>query len=332
MAGEKVYMMVNGKLVEETCTESPATCRRHGLYHSRRRQLRGVREEYVKKFFDTSLLPERERKAKTEFQPPHHKRIGLRFGGEYHNHHEEEAVKLAGKLSDDEKESILYYTGAGYIDVLNHIYGRPRRIIENSTSADGTWRVKKIGDEYSDEEWANIMQHHIDNMNKAIGLAGEQSEPEILYRVVQAHDEKGKFDRYANPAGENAVEDFVDNNFKEGETFYRKTVTSTSADPAAIVSFFVKPENRNSGNVVIVEYKSRRGARLSKDAGTSKMIHREYEVILPPYQKFKVAKVYKNVDYKVDTRERIYDRGVHPDKFGNITMKNVTVVQVEETD
>jgi hypothetical protein len=328
--GQKVYIVLNGKLVEETCTENPYTCKRHASYHRKRIQFGGMREEYVKKFFDTSDLPEKEHIAKTDFQPPNYKRIGLKFRGEYYNKHEEAAVKLAAKLTDEEKESILYYTGAGYIDILNHVYGRPRRVTARENHADGTEKILYVGEGMSDEEWEKEMETHIDNMNKAIGLAGEQQEPEILYRAILAHNEDGKFDRWANPAEEIAYDKFVENNFKIGETFYRKTITSTSADPAAAVSFFLKPEQRQNGQAVIIEYLTAKGARLSRDAGTSKMIHREHEVILPPYQKFKVVAVHKNVKYTVDARERFKDRGIHPDKFGNIVAPNVTVVQVIE--
>lgn len=330
--GQKVYIMLNGKLVEETCMENPYTCKRHASFHRKRREFGGMREEYVKKFFDTTELPEKEHKSKTSFQPPNYRRIGLKFMGEYYMKHEEEAIKLADKLSEDEKESILYYTGSGYLDVLNHIYGRPRRTISVEKLADGTEIKKLAGDGMSDEEWGTLMQTHIDNMNKAIGLAGEQEEPEILYRAVLAHNDKGKFDRWANPASEETYEEFVDSNFKIGETFYRKTITSTSADPAAAVSFFLKPEQRKNGQAVIIEYLTNKGARLSRDAGTSKMIHREHEVILPPYQKFKVVSVHKNVKYTVDARERFQDRGIRKDKFGNIVAPNVTIVQVVEVD
>lgn len=329
---QKVYMVVKGKLVEEICTESPYTCKRHGSYHLARRSLGNIREEYVKNFFDTTVLPERERESKTAFQPPRYRRIGLIWRGEYFQKHADEALKVAQKLNDEERESVLYYTGVGHVDVLNHVYGRPRRIVERGKLADGTEKIKHVGDEHPDEEWAKIMQKHVDNVNKIIGLAGEQRQPEILYRAVVAHNRKGKFDRYANPAGGEDVEDFINSNFKAGGTFYRKTITSTSADPAAAVSFFMNEENRKDGHGVIIEYLTRQGARLSREAGTSTTIHNEHEVILPPYQKFKVVSVYKNVKYTIDARERFKDRGIKVNRFGNIVAPNITIVQVEEVD
>ena len=330
--GQKVYIVLNGKLVEEICTENPYTCKRHASFHRKRREFSGMREEYVKKFFDTSMLQELERKSKTAFQPPNYKRIGLKFMGEYYMKHEEAAKKLADKLSEEEKESILYYTGSGYLDVLNHVYGRPRRVIYVEKIADGTEKRKIVGEDMTDEEWSEEMQKHVDNMNKAIGLAGEQEKPEILYRAILAHNNKGKFDRWANPAEEQDYTNFIDSNFKVGQTFCRKTITSTSADPAAAVSFFLKPEQRKNGQAIIIEYLTDKGARLSRDAGTSKMIHREHEVILPPYQKFKVVAVHKNVKYTVDARERFQDRGIRTDKFGNIVAPDITIVQVAEVD
>ena len=327
--GQKVYIMLNGKLVEETCLENPYTCKRHTDFHRKRRQFGGMREEYVKQFFDTSSLPEKEKKAKTGFQPPNHKRIALKFMGEYYMKHEEASMKLAEKLSDKEKESILYYTGAGYIDVLNHVYGLPRRIVSHGPANEPN--IVKVGAEYSDEEWSEIMEQHIYNVNKAIGLAGEQEE-ETLYRAVIAHNGKGKFHPHANPGDPEQYENFVDNNFTVGQTFYRKTITSTSADPAAAVSFFLNEEQRKNGQAVIIEYLTKQGARLSRKAGTSKMIHNEHEVILPPYQKFEVVAIHKNVKYTVDARERFQDRGIKKDKFGNIVAPNVTIVQVKEVD
>lgn len=332
MKGEKVYIVLKGKLVEETCTENPLTCQRHKGYHSERRRLGRIGEQYVKQYFDTTLLPEREKQAKTTHQPPHHKRIGIRRDGQYHENHEQQAQTLADKLTEEEKESINYYTGAGYKDILNHIYGYPRRIIERHATSDGTIITKKVEENLTDEQWGEKMEKHIHNMNKAIGLAGEQKQPEMLYRIITAHNEKGKYDQHVNPNSAENYDEFIDKNFTVGETFYRKTITSTTADPAAALSFFTKKEQQQNGQTIIIEYLTKQGARLSRKAGTSQMIHNEYEVILPPYQKYEIVAVHKNAKYTVDARERHWDRGLKTNKYGNITAPNITIVQVKETE
>jgi hypothetical protein len=334
MAGTKAYIMINGKLVEETCTESPATCTRHRAWHNAQRDLRGVREEYVKAFFDTSDLPEKEKAAKADFQEPNRKRIGLAFQGEAYTKHKELAQALADKLTDEEKESVLFYSNNGYKDIMNYIYGRPRRVISIQAFADGSQKENLAGgNDVTDEEWNAKMERHVQNVNKAIGLAGEQAEPEILYRAMVLNDDNYvQLERNQMHIDEEAMEEFIPKYFKVGEVFHRKAVTSTSSDPTSAVTFFLNHGSDRNGSGVIIEYKTRRGARLSKEAGTSRVIHEEFEVLLPPRQEFRVVAVHKNVKYSIDARKRFQDRGMKKDRFGKVVAPKVTLIQVEEID
>lgn len=326
--------MLNGKLVEETCTDSPSTCTRHRAWHNAQTNLRGVREEYVKSFFDTSELQGKESLAKSDFQDPTRKRIGLIFRGEADLNHRERADALSSKLTKEEIASIKFYTGNGYKDVMNHLYGRGRRVISIMHLADGT-TVNNMagGKDITDEQWEAQMEQHIENVNKAIGLAGELAEPEILYRAMVLHDENGQLGRDQYEAfDEDKMEEFITKNFKVGEVFHRKAVTSASADPAAAVTFFLNNGSKTNGTGVIIEYKTRRGARLSRDSGTSNVIHEEFEVLLPPRQEFRVVSITKKVKYSIDARKRFQDRGMKTDRFGKIVAPNITVIQVEEID
>lgn len=333
MAGTKAYIMINGKLVEETCTDSPYTCTRHRAWHNAQRDLRGVRDEYVKAFFDTSDLPEKEKAAKSDFQEPNRKRIGLAFMGEAYNEHKELAQKLADKITEEERKSVLFYTNHGYKDIMNYIYGRPRRVVSIQGFADGTQKENLAGgNDVSDEEWNAQLEKHIQNVNKVIGLAGEKAEPEILYRAMVLHDDSKQIRTGINPTDEEQMEEFIARNFKVGEVFHRKAVTSVSADPTAAVSFFLNNGSSANGSGVIIEYKTRSGARLSRDAGTSAVIHDEFEVLLPPRKEFRVVAIHKNVKYSIDARKRFQDRGMKKDRFGKVVAPKITLIQVEEID
>lgn len=329
---QKAYIIINGKLVEEWCSESPSTCSRHRAWHQARNQMRYVNEESFKDFFDTTALPEKEAKHKKDFQPPKSRRIGIIFHGEAYKKHKALAQELADKLTANEKESLLFYTNTGHQDIINHIYGKPRRIISTMLLQDGSQKHNFAGgNDLTDEQWSEVLQSHINNLNNVIAKAGAQPEPEILYRAITMHEANGLF-KHDDMSDEEFKEKFLSQNFKEGSEFYRKNITSVSADPAAVLSFFIKKEDKNDGSAVIIEYKTKKGARLSKEAGTTRMIHDEHEVLLPAYQKFRVVAVHKDIKYTVDARKRFFDRGMSADRFGKIVAPKVTLVQVEEVD
>jgi hypothetical protein len=329
---QKAYIIINGQLVEEWCSDSPLTCSRHRAWHQAKIKMRFVNDESVKDFFDTTSLPEKEATHKKDFQPPKSRRVGIIFNGDTYKKHKELAQELADKLTPQEKESLMFYTNTGHQDIINHIYGKPRRIISTTSFPDGTEKHNLAGgNELSDDEWSETLQNHINNVNSVIIKAGEQDEPEVLYRAITVHEANGLF-KNQDMSDEDFKEKFLSQNFSEGSEFYRKNITSVSSDPAAVLSFFLKKEAKSNGSAVIVEYKTKKGARLSKEAQTTRMIHDEYEVLLPAYQKFRVVAVYKDIKYTVDARKRFQDRGMSTDGFGKIVAPKVTLVQVEEID
>lgn len=330
MSGKKAYIMINGKLVEEVCTESnPYNCKRHAAYHRLQSSMRFASDETVKEIFDTTGYESKLEKAKTELMPHNYKRYSIGFNTEYYKEHKSLAEELSDKLTDDEKASVRYYTGSGYKDVMNHIYGRPRRITSRIGYPDGSFKETLVNAEMTDEEHNQYMEKIINDMNKAIGLSRELESPQVVYRAMVAHDSKQQI-RQELPDEE--MDNFIDNNFQVGDTFYRKAVTSTTADPAVAVSFFLNNGADKMGNGVIIEYLTKQGARISKESKTSSHIADEMEILLPPETKFKVVNIHKNVKYTIDARIKGIQRGINPNKYGKIIAPKITLIQVIEVD
>lgn len=330
MSGKKAYIIINGKLVEEICNESnPYNCKRHAAYHRLQRDMRFSSDDTVKEIFDTTGYPEKTQKAKTELMPPNYKRYSIGIRSEYYDQHIEMAEELASKLDEDEIASVRYYTGSGYKDVMNYIYGRPRRIVSRIGMPDGTFKEKLVNEELSDEEHNLYMEKVVSHMNKATGLSRELEEPQVVYRAMVAHDEKMQIRQGMT---EEAMDEFINKNFQVGDTFYRKAVTSTTADPAVAVSFFLNNGSDKMGNGVMIEYLTRKGARISKHAKTSSHIADEMEVLLPPETKFRVKAIHKDIKYTIDARINGYQRGIRPNKYGKIVAPKITLIQVEEID
>lgn len=330
MSGKKAYIIINGKVVEEICNESnPYNCKRHAAYHRLQASMRFSSEETIKEIFDTTGYDEKIKKAKTELMPPNYRRYSVGFNSEYYIQHKELAEELADKLTEDEKASVRYYTGSGYKDVMNYIYGRPRRIKSRIMYPDGSFKDNLVNEEMTDEEHNQYMEKIINDMNKAIGLSREVSEPQVVYRALVAHDENMQI---RSGLSEEDMDSFITKNFQIGDTFYRKAVTSTTADPAVAVSFFLKEGSDRIGNGVIIEYLTKQGARISKESKTSSHIADEMEILLPPEAKFKVVNIHKDVKYTIDARIKGIQRGINPNKYGKIIAPKITLIQVQEID
>ena len=330
MSGKKAYIIINGKLVEETCTESNSyDCKRHAAYHRLQGEFRFAGEDTIKEIFDTTEYPEKSHKAKTELMPPNYRRYSLGFGTDYYNQHKELAEQLASKLTEDEIASVRHYTGSGYKDVMNRIYGRPRRVISRALQPDGTFIENMVNPEMTDDEHNTYIDKVIEDMNKATGLSRELEEPQVIYRAMVAHDDSLQI---RNGIDSEAMDEFVNKNFQVGDTFYRKAVTSASADPAVAVSFFLNNGADKMGNGVIIEYLTKKGARISKHVKTSSHLADEMEVILPPETKFKVEAIHRNVKYTIDARVNAHQRGIKPNKYGKIVAPKITLIQVVEIE
>lgn len=330
MSGKKAYIIINGKLVEEVCTESnPYDCKRHAAYHRLQGSMRFASNDTVKEIFDTTGYEDKIVKAKTELMPANYKRYSIGLNTEYYNEHKDLAEELADKLTEEEKASVRYYTGSGYKDVMNYIYGRPRRVKSRVGYPDGTFVDNLVNPEMSDDEHNAYISKVIEDMNKATGLARELEQPQVVYRAMVAHDERMQI---RNQLDEETMDEFVNKNFQVGDTFYRKAVTSATADPAVAVSFFLTNGADKMGNGVIIEYLTKKGARLSKHSQTSSHIADEMEVILPPETKFKVEAIHRNIKYTIDARINGYQRGIKPNGYGKIVAPKITLIQVVEID
>lgn len=330
MSGKKAYIIINGKLVEETCTESnPYNCKRHAAYHRLQGSMKYAKDETVKQIFDTTGYEDSIAKAKTELIPHNYKRYSVGFNSFFYKEHKNLAEELASKLTEDEKASVRYYTGSGYKDVMNYIYGRPRRIIRRDINVDGTYKDIPVNRAMSDEEHNQYMEKIINHMNKAVGLSRELEQPQVVYRAMVVHDDTLQIRKEID---DEEKSQFIDKHFKVGDTFYRKAVTSTTTDPAVAVSFFLNNGADKMGNGVIIEYLTKQGARISKDSETSSHIADEMEVILPPEAKFKVVAIHKDIKYTIDARVRGIQRGINPDKYGKIVAPKVTLIQVIEAE
>lgn len=330
MSGKKAYIIINGKLVEEYCNESnPYNCKRHAAYHRLQGQMRFSGENTIKEIFDTTAYPDSSKKAKTELLPPNYRRYSLGFGTEFYKQHIELAEQLASKLTEDEIASVRHYTGSGYKDVMNRIYGRPRRVISRVGMPDGTFKDNFVNPDMTDEEHNSYIDKIIEDMNKATGLAKELEEPQVVYRAMVAHDASLQIRQGLD---NESMDEFVNKNFQIGDTFYRKAVTSASADPAVAVSFFLTNGADKTGNGVIIEYLTKKGARISKHAKTSSHIADEMEVLLPPETKFKVTAIHRNIKYTIDARINGHQRGLKPNKYGKIVAPKITLIQVIEVE
>ena len=330
MSGKKAYIILNGKLVEEICTESnPYNCKRHAAYHRLDSSMRFASHETVKEIFDTTGYEDKLEKAKTELMPPNYKRYSIGFNTEYYKEHKTLAEELAEKLTEDEKASVRYYTGSGYKDVMNYIYGRPRRATSRIGYPDGTFKENIVNENMTDEEHNQYMEKIINDMNKAIGLSRELESPQIVYRAMVAHDDKMQIRQQIESE---EMDSFIDSNFQVGDTFYRKAVTSATTDPAVAVSFFLTNGADKMGNGVIIEYLTKQGARISKESGTSSHIADEMEVLLPPETKFKVVNIHRDIKYTIDARIKGIQRGINPNKYGKIVAPKITLIQVVEIE
>lgn len=330
MSGKKAYIIINGKLVEEICTESNSyNCKRHAAYHRLQGSMRFSNEETIKEIFDTTGYEEKIKKAKTELMPHNYRRYSVGIRSEYYTEHKELAEELANKLTEDEIDSVRYYTGSGYKDVMNYIYGRPRRITSRVGYPDGTFKDNLVNPDMSDEEHNKYIEKVINDMNKAIGLSRELAEPQVVYRAMVAHNDVRQI---REGLSSEEMDEFITKNFQIGDTFYRKAVTSTTADPAVAVSFFLNEGSDRKGNGIIIEYLTKQGARLSKESKTSSHIADEMEIILPPETKFRVVNIQKDIKYTIDARINGLQRGVRPNKYGKIVAPKVTLIQVEEVE
>lgn len=330
MSGKKAYIIINGKLVEEICTETSSyNCKRHAAYHRLQSEMRFSSEDVVKEIFDTTAYPQSINKSKKELMPHNYRRHSIGFNTEYYNQHLELAEDLASKLSEDEIASIRYYTGSGYKDVMNYIYGRPRRIVSRVGMPDGTFKDNLVNADMTDEEHDAYMEKVVQHVNKATGLCKELEEPQVVYRAMVAHNDTMQIREQMQ---DEHMDEFVNKNFQIGETFYRKAVTSASSDPAVAVSFFLNEGATSKGNGIIIEYLTTKGARLSKHAKTSSHLADEMEVLLPPETKFKVKAIHRNIKYTIDARINGLQRGIRPNKYGKIVAPKITLIQVEEVD
>jgi hypothetical protein len=173
------------------------------------------------------------------------------------------------------------------------------------------------------------MKKVVDDLNKVTGLARELETPQIVYRAMVVHDDEKQI---RSAIDEEEVKKFIDKNFKVGDVFYRKAITSTSEDPAVSTEFFLTNGNKSSGSGVIIEYKTRKGARISRNHGTGGTIASELEVLIPAETKFRVVSINHNVKYTIDARENGLQRGITPNRWGKIVSPKITLIQVEDID
>lgn len=316
-------------MVEEICMEYPYQCKRHVAWHRLQSSLKFQSTETQKEIFDTTAYPDNVERAKTTFMPANYRRYTIAFNSDYWKQHEELGHDLASKLTDDEKQSLKFYTGHGYKDVMNFIYGRPRRVHHGFTDAEGNHHEVLVQKELDDEQYNAFMEKVVNDVNKATGLSRELEEPQILYRAMVVHDDvKQKRERME----EEEVDAFINKNFKVGDTFHRKAVTSTTEDPAVAVNFFLPEGAAHKGNGVIIEYKTKKGARIGRDFGTGGTIANEMEVLLPAETDFKVVAIHRDIKYTIDARRNGLQRGISPNKWGKIIAPKVTLIQVEEIE
>lgn len=302
------------------CYSGP-TCKKHG----------GVQKnisspkDLSNKLDELAPLSDAER-----FQPIHHRRIAVNLHEERYKEHMADAQAFSDLLTDEEREAVKKYTSHWYKDVIAYTYGldRPHGYMMTYPGKEPVLMYGR-GRSQDDNEWREEVENIVHHMGTALKKWDKISEPRVIYRAAVVHGEENHY-QLRTAITEEQLDGFIDKNFPINKPFYRNTVTSTTLDPVIAVHEFLPEGTSHNGSGIVMEYYTRKGIPVSKQAGTSAAMKEELEILIPPKTEYKVAAVHKNVPFTINAENHRYVWGVHPDKYGRIKARKVTVVQVVE--
>lgn len=265
-----------------------------------------------------------------KFQPIHHRRIAVSFQEDRYKQHMEDAQAFSDLLTDEEREAVKKYTSFWYEDVVAYTYGLPRPHGYMMTYPGKEPQLMYgRGRTNDDNEWREQVSTIVKHMEAATKKWNKLSEPRVIYRGAVVHGEENNY-QLRTSITEEQLDSFIEKNFAVDRTFYRKTMTSTTLDPVIAVHEFLPDGTSHNGSGIIMEYHTRKGIPVSKAAGTSAAMKEELEILLPPKTEYKVVAVHKNVPFTVNAENFRHVWGIHPDKYGRVMARKVTVVQVVE--
>lgn len=304
------------------CYSGP-TCKKHG---SKTPNINSA-DELSNKLDTIAPLENDER-----FQPIHHRRIAVNLHEERYKQHMADAQEFANLLTPEELDAVKKYTGHWYKDVLAYTYGleRPHGYLMKYSDSEDFKLMYGRGRTQDDNEWREQVETIIGHMETAVKKWDKVlEEPRVIYRAAVVH---GEASHYQSRIGvsEEQLDSFIEKSFPIGKPFYRKTMTSATLDPVVAVNEFLPEGTSRNGSGIIMEYYTRKGIPISKEAGTSSAMKEELEILLPPKTEYKVVKVHKYVPFTINAEKHRYLRGAYPDKWGRIKAQKVTVIQLVE--
>jgi hypothetical protein len=219
------------------------------------------------------------------------------------------------KLTEDESDEVYDYQATGYLVVNAHLRG------------DGQ------------EEWNSRAARYIKHLDSAIAKAPKAPKERILYRSIFIPKAVANQPLPEGTTKKNRRDAWIDSQFEPGAIVEFPEYLSTSVDSDLVVRTD-KTKTRHKGNHAVLEIISKSGAVLHQDSRRASygVQDDEKEILLPRNMKFRVVKVFREVEFESTYKHGVDNRSAHlsyfkdrdPDPRVKSRLPVIQLIEVEE--